>query len=213
MYVESQELHPVPKRRKKRSRANHRAWLKRQGLNEHHRTPRCRNGGRAHADLNIAKVGIQLHRVYHMLFGTKLPEAVCLHINTTFTEENESLVVVSTRDFATFHRYFTSRHILPLRGMASYGVTWGHLFLYGSRDDLYGTFRHGRHLFAKFDPPVDSVCRWHYLFGEVSLAVMAYELTKHWLPLSVVVVAVPKAHLDEVLAFISNLAGDKNKSR
>lgn len=198
-----------PKRRKRGSRASYRAMLKKQGLNEHHRTPRCKNGGRSIGDLNISKVGIILHRTYHALFGAKSPLGVCRQINGEFCDDSCMLVAVPTRDFSTFHRYFTNRGVLPLDGIASLGVTWGHLFLHGNKDDLVSVFRQGRHYFTKADPEVRDECRWRYLFGEVNMAKMAFELTKYWLPLDAVVLAIPKTAQEEVLEFLFNLSDGK----
>lgn len=180
--------------------------LKQRGLNEHHRTPRCRQGGRGHADLNILKVGIQLHRTYHSLFDADEPADVVKRINQIFSEEREYLVVVPTKFFVSFHRYFTNRQVIPTVGMVGYGLTWGHLFLYGTTDELLGTFRSVRHHVSKSDHGGDSSEKWRYLFQKVTLPVMAFELTRYWLPLDCVIIAVAKEHRAEVDEYIHGLS-------
>jgi hypothetical protein len=192
-------------------RNSYRAWLKRDGLNEHHRQPRSQNGGRGLSDLNICKVGINIHACFHALFGTLLPSRVCEKINELFVNEDEYLVVVPTKDFSTFHRYFTNRGVLPLGGMASHGLTWGHLFLHGNHEDLNSTFRGGRHFFSKADPEGVMSCRYQYLFTKLQMSVMAFELTRYWMPLSVVIVAVSKLHQAEVSDFLTSIAVVKKK--
>jgi hypothetical protein len=201
----------VKSTKKRNSKYSYRIWLKRHGLNEHHRQPRSRNGGRGQADLNICKVGIRIHACFHTLFGTLPPEHVCEKINHLFTTEAEYLVAVPTKDFSTFHRYFSNRGILPLCGMASHGLTWGHLFLYGSQEDLHSTFRSGRHFFTKSDPGRVGECCFHYLFGRLQMSVMAFELTRYWLPLSVVIVAIAKQHQAEVSNFLTSIAAVKKR--
>lgn len=209
-YMDGSSIAAKSKRSGKR-RNSYRAWLKRDGLNEHHRQPRSKNGGRGQSDLNICKVGVSIHACFHALFATLPPARVCEKINQQFVSEDEYLVVVPTKDFSTFHRYFSNRGILPLGGMASHGLTWGHLFLYGNQEDLNSTFRGGRHFFSKADPDGTMECRYQYLFGKVQMPVIAFELTRYWMPLSVVIVAVPKRHRDEVSDFVASITVVKKK--
>lgn len=201
------------KRSKKKTnrKQKYKSWLKQRGLNEHHRQPRCRQGGRGHGDLNIVKVGIQVHRTFHTLFDAEQPSGVVTRINAIFSDAAEYLVVVPTKYFPTFHRYFTNRQVIPWVGMAGYGLTWGHLFLYGTPDDLLGTFRSGRHHVSKPDPLGDCDDRWLYLFQTLTMSVMAFELTRYWLPLDCVIIAVPKEHKTEVDDFLGNLIFQKNR--
>lgn len=152
------------------------------------------------------KVGIQIHRTYHSLFAADEPIDVIKRINYIFCEAPEYLVVVSTKYFSTFHLYFTNRQVIPAVGMAGYGLTWGHLFLHGTNDDLWGTFRSGRYQVSKSDPGGDFSEKWRYLFQKVTLPVMAFELTRYWLPLDCVVIAIPKKHREEVDSFLLNLS-------
>jgi hypothetical protein len=179
------------------------------GFNEHHRQPRCRQGGRGYAGLNIVKVGIQVHRTYHSLFGADEPKDVVKLINKIFSEYPEYLVVVPTNCFPSFHRYFTSRQVIKAVGMSGYGLTWGHLFLYGTNDDLLGTFRSVRHNVSKSDPGGDSSEMWRYLFQKVTMPVMAFELTRYWLPLDSVIIAIPKEHRAEVDEYLQGLLVQK----
>ncbi len=197
--------------RKGGGRTKYRSRLKSLGLNEHHRQPRSKNGGRQKGDLNISKVGVRIHQSFHALFGTLAPSAVCLKINQVFESEPEYLVPVDTKDFSTFHRYFTNCGVLPLKGMAGHGLTWGHLFLHGNQEDLNDVFRGGRHYFTKPDPDQALTCRYEYLFGQPTMQVMAFELTKHWLPLSVVIVAIKKEHQEAVRNFLDNLIAVKKR--
>lgn len=199
-----------PKRKANR-RNRYRLGLKNKGLNEHHRQPRCRQGGRGRSDLNIVKVGIKIHRCFHAIFGTELPAAIVAHINKSFDTESEYLVQVPTKFFPTFHRYFTNRQVLKLVGMAGHGLTWGHLSLYGTQADLVGIVRTAKHFFLKPDPHGDPDNRWLYLFHTLTMSVMAYELTRYWLPLDCVVIAIPKEHQVEVDAFLGNLVTPKRK--
>jgi hypothetical protein len=170
------------------------------------------NGGRGQADLNIVQVGITIHQSFHALFDALSPTAVCEKINGQFASESECLIAVPTKDFSTFYRYFSNRGILPKNGMASHGVTWGHLFLYGNQEDLQETFRGGKYYLSKAEPVQSfKVDRYLHLFGQVSMAVMAFELTKYWLPLSGVVVAISKQHEDEVRNFLQQIASPKKK--
>ena len=185
---------------------------KQSGFNEHHRKPRCRQGGRGHADLNIVKVGIQIHRTFHSLFVADEPADVVRRINQTFSEDPEYLTVVPTEYFSAFHLYFTNRQVIKTVGMAGYGLTWGHLFLYGTDDEFLGTFRPGRYQVSKSDPRGDPSEKWRYLFQWVTMPVMAFELTRYWLPLDCVIIAVPKVHQAEVDEFLKNLS-TKGKRR
>ncbi len=179
--------------------------LKQKGFNEHHREPRCRQGGRGYAGLNIVKVGIQIHRTFHSLFDADEPLDVVKSINRIFCEDPEYLVVVPTKFFSSFHRYFTTRDAIPRVGMAGYGLTWGHMFLHGIADDSLGTFRASRYQVSKSDPKGDPSERWRYLFQKVTLPAMAFELTRYWLPLNCVIIAIPKQHQVEVDEFLKNL--------
>lgn len=133
------------------------------------------------------------------------PAEVCRIINDKFPDDVEYLEVVQTKDFSTFYRYFSNRGMLSLIGLARYGLTWGHLFLYGSQDDLYDTFRGGRHHFDKRDPATEMHCRWEYLFDTVSMQKMAHDLTRYWLPLTVVIVAVRRVYQSEVSDFLNSV--------
>lgn len=183
--------------------------LKLNGFNEHHREPRCRQGGRGYAGLNIVKVGLQVHRTFHSLFDADEPSEVVKRINQIFCEEREYLVVVPTEYFSTFHRYFTNRQVIPWVGMAGYGLTWGHLFLHGTTADLLGTFRSGRHKVSKSDPLGDPSEKWRYLFQRVTMQAMAFELTRYWLPLDSVIIAIPKQYQVEVDEFLKNISFQK----
>ncbi len=175
------------------------------GFNEHHREPRCRQGGRGYADLNIVKVGIQIHRTYHSLFDADEPLGVVKRINDIFCEYSEYLVVVPTKNFSAFYLHFTSCGVLKAETMAGYGLTWGHLFLYDTTDDVLGTFCADPPQVVKSDPKTDPSEKWRYLFQKVTLPVMAFELTRYWLPLDCVIVAVPKQHQVAVDEFLRNL--------
>ncbi len=196
------------KTRTEKSKPKYRARMKKSS-NEHHRTPRCQKGSRGLSDLNILKAGTKIHDCYHALFGTMTPTSVCIKINQQFADELEYLVSVPTKDFSTFHCYFTNRKVIKLVGMAKHGLTWGHLYLYGSQVDLLAVFRGERHYFTKPNPAIDVVDRWQYLFPNLSMSEMAYQLTKYWLPLECVIVAIPKVHQVEVNHFLEDITSLK----
>ena len=94
--------------------------------------------------------------------------------------------------------------------MAGHGLTWGHLYLHCTEKELWGVFKGHRHQFNRPDPLGLMTDRWTYLFTHMALSAIAYQLTKYWMPLDCVIVAIPKVHLGEVESFLENISVKKN---
>lgn len=167
-------------------------------MNEHHRLPRSRGGD--NSDNNVIYTGRLVHESYHVLFGVKMPTDVCSIVNLRFEDDKDYLISIAVKDFGTCLRYLVNSGILQSYDFHYYGVTWYHIHHYGNKDDLSDQFIKGPQALRKIDSDFNQDdClkitinqRWSIVFPRQSLPVMAYQLTKYWIPLDTVILAIPK---------------------
>lgn len=167
-------------------------------MNEHHRLSRSRGGD--NSNNNVIHTGRLVHESYHVLFATKIPADVCSVVNHRFEDEKDYLISIAVKDFGTCLRYLVNSGILQNYDFHYYGVTWYHIYHYGDKDDLSDQFIKGPQALRKLDPEfnqddclrISIKQRWAIVFPRQSLSVMAYQLTKYWIPLDTVILAIPK---------------------
>lgn len=186
-------------------------------MTEHHRLSRNRGGG-ASRD-NIILAGWLSHQSYHAIFDSKKPVDVCDIVNDRFENDGEYLVAIPIIDFNTCLQYLVNSGVLRSYDFNVYGVTWNHIQHYGNQTDLVEQFPQGQQELRKVDPIFDhDACvrisykqRWDIVFPKPKLQIIAYQLTKYWLQLDVVIIAIPRQHFDLVEDLLTMLIKKKNK--
>jgi len=75
-------------------------------MNRHHRVAQSRGG--KNSGKNIVRVREDLHRAYHMLFGTEPPEEVARILSETWIDHNMVLIAVPRNHKQFFQHLITN---------------------------------------------------------------------------------------------------------